>query len=355
MSLITLPDVIRWPGIGGGANAAIAIAAANLLDVAGKYTAAIANAATAMTISHIGFYPQASSSGVVTASIQTLSSGNPSGTLWNAAGEGSTGTSGTCTAGTWELVALAAPASISVGQDFAVVITYSSGTSVTTGSLGNNFIEQSQVPYRVTNVTGSAVKSLGSSLQIAVGSSATVWYPVRNMYPVIAVNQTGFNNTNSAARAARFQVPFPCRVIGLRFFVPASGGNFNIILMDDAGSELSSSSTGKTQANAASALQMAQSVHFDNPVVLAINTWYRAVIEPNSATNFNLVSLQCPSAAYLTGMPGGTNFHYATRASGSWTDTATDTVPMLDLLIDQLDDGVSAGGANPLNGLIVAR
>jgi hypothetical protein len=42
-------------------------------------------------------------------------------------------------------------------------------------------------------------------------------------------------------------------------------------------------------------------------------------------------------------MPGGANCHYATYASGSWTDTATDQVPIMDILIDQLDDGTGGG------------
>lgn len=344
MALIKLPGTpFYWPGLAANANPAIA--ALDLLDASGEYSAYVINAKEAMVISHVGFNPQAAAgSGVVTVTIETLSSGNPTGTLWNAAGGGSTATSAACVAGTWQLLALAASATIAAGQSFAVVIKYSSGTSVTTGALGL-IIGNSRVPYKVTNTTGSAVKASSSSILLALGSSATVFYPIRHVYPVIAVGSTAFNNTNSAARAARFQVPFPCIVNGLRYFPSNASGDHNIIMMDDAGSELNNSSTAIVGTNAG-AFAVSQDSYFDNPVTLTINTWYRAVIEPSSATNFNLYSLQLPSANYCSGMPGGMNFHYATRDSGTWTDTATDTVPLLDLIIDQIDDGAQTGIAH---------
>ena len=251
------------------------------------------------------------------------------------------GTSGTCVAGTWELVALTASATIAKGEDFAIVIKYSSGTSVTTGFLGAGTMQAAGAPYRVTNVTGSAVKSGSNSTLLAVGSGATAFYAMKGCFAATAFAANAFNNTNSAARGARFQVPFKCRAVGLRYYQNAAG-NHNIVLYDDAGTELSSSSTAKTQANSVSAL--AQESFFDNAVTLSPATWYRAALEPSSATNCNMGTLQLPSADYRSAMPGGTNFHYALRASGTWDDTETDQVPLLDVLIDQLDDGVGGGG-----------
>ena len=338
--LVTLPQPIFWPDLVAPQNAAFSIGAGNTLDASGEYSAQVFNADQAMTISHIGFNPQASSSGVATVSIQTLDgSGNPSGTLWNAAGGGSTGTTGTLVAGTWALTELAATASITAGQEFAVVITYSSGTSFVVATHTSGSRPQYNTPYRITNTTGAAAQSTSSGLILAVGSSATTFYPLRNTLPVLTVGATAFNNTNGACRAARFRMLFNCRVVGLRYFAGnAATGNHNIVMMDDAGNELSSSSTACVQINAFAG-NCALVRHFDNPVTITRNTWYRAVIEPNSATNFNLYSLALPSANYMSAMPGGADYHYATRSSGTWTDSATGTVPAIDLIIDQIDNG----------------
>lgn len=342
MTLVALPAPIVWPGINVVNSGAPTLQAATLLDAAGEYSAMVFNAKQAMAITHVGFYVQgAVGSPTAEVRIETLTSGNPSGTLF---ATNTNGTSGTLTASTWALVALTATANITAGQDFAVLVQYASGTSTTLSSLtASTFGLISAFPYRVTNTTGSAVKSNGQNLQIALGSSTTTFYPLTSCYPVLSSGGGTFNNTNGAVRAARFQVPFTCRAIGMRVFLGPSVGNFNIVLFDDAGSELSSSSTAKVGANLKGSGETVESF-FDNPVTLAIGTWYRAGLEPSSATNSQINFVVLPSADYRSAMPGGTNYHYATRASGVWTDTATDTVPLIDIIIDQLDNGATTGG-----------
>lgn len=113
------------------------------------------------------------------------------------------------------------------------------------------------------------------------------------------------------------------------------------MLMSDAGVELNNSSTafdGDTQPLSVGGQIM---LIFDNPVTLYPNTWYRAVIEPTSVTNVqSVVTVALPSSNYKSSMLGGANFGYTTYASGVWDDTAVTAVPLIDLTLSQLDDGI---------------
>jgi hypothetical protein len=164
--------------------------------------------------------------------------------------------------------------------------------------------------------------------------------------PIITIAATSFSNSVAgAARGNRFKVPFPCRVVGMRIATNTATGGSALSLTDDAGAELSSSST---TYDADQSLNTAgqTSLFFDSPVTLATGTWYRMVITPDSATNttYNLCTL--PSAAYFTALGYGTDIMYATfTTAGGWVDTATTQFVPMDLLIDQIDNGVGAGSA----------
>jgi hypothetical protein len=43
-------------------------------------------------------------------------------------------------------------------------------------------------------------------------------------------------------------------------------------------------------------------------------------------------------------MPAGTTAHYTTFASAAWDDTNTSLLPLMELIIDQVDDGNGTGG-----------
>jgi hypothetical protein len=87
---------------------------------------------------------------------------------------------------------------------------------------------------------------------------------------------------------------------------------------------------------------------FDNPVTLLPGVWYRAALEPLSATNINMYTATLPSAPYRAAWAGGVNQLYTTRASGTWDDTKTDQIPFMDILYDQSDDGVGGYPASRL-------
>jgi hypothetical protein len=141
-----------------------------------------------------------------------------------------------------------------------------------------------------------------------------------------------------------------CRVIGLRWFGANAVGDVNAAIYDDTvgtAVELSSSSTAFDGDNTAASVSPNRpfTVYFDNPVTCNAGTTYRAAIEPSSATNTNLYTLTLHSANYRGASPAGTTAHYTTFVTGGWTDTATDQLPTMDIIIDQVDDGTGSGSS----------
>lgn len=340
MTLKTLPHQMNWPGFMWDMIAAPTFVAFQTLDAAGEYVACVFEAKQSMAISHVG-WRTATVTGSPTADtrIETVATdGTNSGNLWAA---NTNIVSGTLSSNTWTLHALTATANISPGQFFAVVVMYNSGTTIqwATARRLNGAVNYN--PYLVTNVSGAAVKSTGTEPHcLALGSSTTSFYSVHGVYPISAITTVNFNNTNSAAQGLRFQVPFKCRCIGFRDVTSASVGDFNVVLYNDDGTELSSSSTA-IDGDYTGSTTHCRDMYFDNPVTLSPSTWYRVAKEPTSATNTTIYTYTMPSTSYVGGCPFGAFGHYTTRASGTWTDTATDQFPCMEIIIDQLDDGKS--------------
>ncbi len=344
MTLQTLSRPMYWPDL-SRVSAAAAPANDVAMTSAGHYACIVLRAYRAMIITHFGFLPQAATgSPTATLTLETVdaTTGLPTGTLWNAAGGGSTVTTGTLTAAAWSLSALTASATFVAGDVFAAKIAMASGTTLTNARLGSYLQPSSTNPYIVNN-TGAPAKAVTIAKCMALGESSTSFVPFDGMMPVSAASSTAFNNTNAAKRGVRFQVPFACRVVGMRIFLNTGNGDFNALIMNDAGTDLGSTSIAvdkdQTFANAGGS----HDIMFTTAAVLVPGIWYRLAIEPSSATNTVSYTFTLPTADYRSAMPGGLNYTYAALASGSWDDTQTTLVQVMDLIIDQLDDG--AGGA----------
>lgn len=337
MALVTLPSPMVWPGLTEWVTNNLAVGTVTTMDAAGEYDAVVIVAREAMTISHVGFRDTtATGSPTVDIRIETVGTdGLPTGTLWAA---NTNIVTGALTANTFALFALTAPATIAAGQVFCVKIIYNSGTTATIAGISTGMAIKGGLPYQVVNTGAAAKANLAIPRSLALGSSATTFYQVRGLLPVNSVGVNAFNNTSSAKRGLRFIPPFKCRCIGIRHHMSSALGDINAILMSDAGAELSSSSTAYDGDHGSAASTSTMDYPFDNPVTLVPGTAYRAVIEPSSATNTNISTAVLPSLNYRSAWPGGTACLYTTFA-GSWVDTATDTLPLTDILIDQIDDG----------------
>ena len=348
MALVTMPNPIAWPGITGYYSGGLFLTTAATLSSVGHYYCYVFVAKEDMTVSHVGVRcGTATGSPTITFSIETVdtSTGLPTGTLWATK---TSGTSGTVTSNTYVLQALTASASITRGQVFAVKIALASGTSqLISGWQGQSSWQlRSNLPYLVNN-TGTPAKAIWQDMMgsLALGSSSTTFYQIPNCIPGTAGATNTFNNTNSAKRGLLFTPPMNCRAIGIRWLNNTAVGDYNAGLYDNSGTELSSSSTAfDGDLTAASTSGAYHTVYFDSAVTLTAGTAYRVAIEPTSATNVNVSTLTLPSANYRSASPAGTMAQYTTFASAAWDDTNTSVLPIMDLIIDQVDNGAGSGG-----------
>lgn len=350
MALVTLPSPMYWPNICGVIGSP-GLGTNSTLSSVGHYQAYIFAAREDMAISHVGFRAGTSAgSPTVEVRIETVdASGLPSGTLW---ATNTNGTTGTVSSNTDVLQALTATASITKGQIFCVKLALASGTSQIIQQNTNVLIPGPTVlPYQVIN-TGTPTKFAFNNLStcLALGSSSTSFYYVPGCLPVNAYGTGTFNNTNSAKRGIRFVIPFNCRAIGIRNHTSTSNGDVNAILFSDAGSELSSSSTAYDGDQSGLTNQGPCSYYFDNAVSLTAGTAYRMVLEPSTTTNTNVVPITLPSSNYFGATPFGSAGVYTSFATSTWTDSTTQ-IALMDLIIDQVDNG-SGGGGGGVIGVI---
>jgi len=340
---------LYWPNIAGYAGTSRVFTFGNTLDAAGEYVATVFRATEAMTISHVLFRTSTTATGspTVDVRIETVSAttGLPTGTLW---ATNTNGISAALSTNTVYTVALTASASIAVGDVVAVVFAYNSGTSVTLAVLqGAPPNASCGLPYLVNNAGTPAKVATVNQRVMAVGSSASSFYHVAGMVPLSTAAAQTFSTTNGDAFGNRFKVPFKCRCAGFMLVSTNSSGEFSYGIYNDAGTELSSSSTTFDIDQITGTDGEIQLHYFDNPVTLNPDTWYRIAMWPSSTTNVGAYKWTTATDA-SEAMPY-TNFHYTTKATGgAWTDTATDEALVLDLIIDQLDDGVSTGGGGGL-------
>ncbi len=347
MTLLSLNTSLAWPGLSTLVSGSPSVGARSSLTSAGHYDSVIFSAREAMTITHVGFRV-GTSTGSPTADVRVetvAGTGLPSGSLFNGGTQNIV--TGALSTG-WTLQALTTAATVTAGQMVCIKIAYATGTALAINSM-TNVQWNGTLPYYVLN-TGAATKGGLSAIPcVALGSSSTTFYGVPGLMPIITNTANVFNNTSSAHRGLRFKLPVKTRCVGIRWFGSTSTGDVNAMIMDDSGAELSSSSTaidGDISLNTAAG---SASVYFDSPVTLSADTWYRAALQPSSATNINLTTWVLSTLDYRSGMPSGTNAHYYTFA-GSLVDTATDTLPVMDILLDQFDDGASTSGARVIGG-----
>ncbi len=345
MTLVSLRMPISFPDVSLDPYGVPAMAAAASLSNAAHYASYVFSAKEDMTISHVGFMPGAvGSSPTIEVRIETVdASGLPSGTLF---GTNTNAISATVLASTWTITALTASATITKGQVFCVKLKLNSGASCVIQHLNNAVQRMTRsFPYQVHNTGSPAKAALVTTACLALGSSATSFYALPGAMPIISYSAGAFNNTSSAKRGLRFVPNFNCRAIGVRFFKTNSSGDCNVLLMSDAGTELSSSSTAYDGDHAPISTRDMVEVYFDNTVTLTAGTAYRAVVEPSSATNTNISIVTLPSADYFSATAAGatTVAQYTSFATATWTDSTTE-LPFIEVLLDQIDNGAGSGG-----------
>lgn len=347
MTLVSLPSPIPFPGNVGIPSSTFSLNNLVTVSAAGHFASWVFCAREDMVVSHIGFRAGTSTgSPTCTVGIETVdASGIPSGS----AGFGSTnGTTATISSNTWVLTALGASATIPKGTMFAVKVAYNAGTSQVIQGLGNFVANYNipNIPYTVINAGSNTKAAPTSAMLVACGSSSTDFYQLFGAVPYASTGGGGFNNTNSAKRGLLFTPPMNCRAVGARWWAATAVGDYTAGMYtgDAAGTELSSSTTAFEGDQSGAGVTGIHTVYFDNPVTLTAGTPYRVAIEPTSATNNNVTTITVVSSNYMTATPGGQSQQYTSLASGTWTDSNTQ-YPLMDVLIDQVDDGTGSGGS----------
>lgn len=339
MTLVTLTSPIVWPNLPSSSTTLAAIGSDTTIDAAGEYIALVFQATEAMTISHVGFRAgTVAGSGTADIRIETVGAdGNPSGSLW-AANTNIAG--GALSTNTWTLQALTASASIAVGEWAALVIKYNSGTSFQNSRLNNSGWYNLHSSYRVVNTGTPTQSAIGQPILAVVGSGATTFYAVDGMVPFTTATSTDFNSGSGTIRyGIRFKLPFKCRPRGFSF-ASAQTGDFTAAIYNDAGTSLIDLAIdGNNMINGYAGKIV------DGNTTLDANTWYRAAVEATTVTNQEVLTFTMPSADYISGTPWGANAHLTTWNGSAWDDTNTSILPLMAIVIDQIDDGTGSGAA----------
>lgn len=338
MTLQTLPGKYAYPGLSEHFPSGTGTTQINLTG-SGHYVGYVVRGP--LTVSHVWFRTGTVSStpvGEVRCEAVDMSTGFPIGSLF---ATDTNITTGALASNTAYYLQLTAPLTLFDGEYAWVGVYWTSGNININGVQSGELRAAMQFPYRAHNV-GTPTKATLATGILALGTGASSFNNVRGLLPLTAASGNTFNNTNGARRGLRAQLRHKARIWGLRFYNSSQTSDFYAKLFNDAGTLLTSSGLFDGNLTAAGASGVVY-CPFTTPIDVDALTYFRAVVEPDSAGNVNLTTLTLPGAAYRQATPAGEDGHYTTYASSAWDDTNTAILPCLDVLFDKLDDG--AGGA----------
>ncbi len=313
------------------------------IDASGEKAAFVFAVPKTGTIDRVGFTTRAvTTAQTLRAGLETTDTTNylPTGTQY---GGSAVGTQASPVADTFYEVTLGTGASATKGDIIALVVQF----DATVGNLVIGYIDNegggafTAFPY-VAAYTTSWAKNNGVIGMHSVRYSDGTYEHIGQCVPTSPRDDTFFNTGSAADEIGnRFTVPSTCRVAGLFSGVNHTGAAIDYVLYEG-------STALRTVSLAAglSASGTGYETHlFSTPVTLTAGTVYRLVAKPTTTTNVNVREAIMLNAAMLDMLPGGSDWYKTSRAdAGSWTDTNTRRIWALGLLIDQIDDGASAGG-----------
>lgn len=287
--------------------------------------------------------------------IESVTNGRPSGTII-AAGASVTVAIADTDDVVWKTATIGTPPSLTMGQEFAIVITHSSGAvpsmtfPLATSLQGNH--AYSPLCLQDTGA-GAWVRSLTPfAMIIEMGTTGVMPYP--GLSPLTANGTlTAFNNASSPDEyAMKIVVPKKCRVIGVScvLFNVAVAADFTMSLWP-ASSSVDGDALGQKLVDGDTPLAITADGYFTRfftPVTLTAGSTYYVGVRADTANNLAVGVLTTATVTNaIRGFPIPATCHLSTRiwtagTAGAWTDTTT-SLPLMSLIIDQEDDG--AGGA----------
>lgn len=239
------------------------------------------------------------------------------------------------------------------GELLSVTITRPASGSLNTQFRGFSQDRSSNTtgfPYCVANV-GAGWAVANNSPIFAVNYGGT-YHHIRGAHPFSAITSTAFGSGSTPDVIGNVIIPrFKCRASGVWLWI-LLGGPTAIKLYDTDGVTVLAQATLAANTRAANAA-LQKFVPFDDAAgaanaVLNAGSTYRIGVEPSSATTISLYDFSVNAAAIMDACGLGQNMYFTSSknptGTGDWTDVTTRRC-FLGLQIDQLDDGVSAGGS----------
>lgn len=330
------------------------------LNADGEYISWIFKAPKAGNISKIGIRVTAvTAADPIVVRLETVdaATGYPSGTLIDSPANEAYGTIATPAATTTYWVSLTAAQTVTLNQLIAVkaTLTFTDGNLTIGGHYIYGFGCITGFPYMVTYLDSAYAFIMATqNFGIEYDDGSIVY--MENCTPAIATGTISFGSNDSPdRRGLRFKFNVPCSISGAMVSFDCDEAT-NIILYDSDGvTALETISLDKDVRG--STLTQWIHVPFSQSRTLTKDAYYRIVVNPTTTTDVTLPYIDVTddgANTAISGMPGGANFHYTTingapEAEGGWTNTVT-RIPLIQLIIDKLDDGASTGGSSPRFG-----
>lgn len=293
--------------------------------------------------------------------VETVTNGRPSGTLW-AANTNITVDIADGDDNVWKTATLTSAASVAAGDQFAIVIVYSSGATPNLQFMGSGVVGDSELttyPLILLDNAGGGWAQPSSCFAwqwfIDWGTAGVSW--LSGLSPATSITATAFNSGSSPDEyALKFVPPVKARCIGAGFALQnvAAGADFTISLWP---SSSSSDSDALAQVTVDGDSVYATNtdgfviVYWDTAVTLTAGSTYYIGIRADTANSLTLVAVASPSGitdSHLAFPIPTANFLQSTRvwttgSAGAWTDGANN-LPLISAIVDQFDDGASSGG-----------
>lgn len=328
-----------------------------LIDAASEKAGFVFMANESKNIHKIGFRTGTVTTGAtIDVRIETVdtTTGFPTGTLWAA----NTNNPATVILSTddnlWFTVTLVADATLTSGTRFAVVIenpvllfgnmniiSFVSATERSRyGTAGENY----SLAYTSSWSKGNATCPIyieysdGTAAQFTTGMAPSA----------ITGSQTVESDTSPDELGNKFQLPYAATVYGAYVTVmdTINESETDVVLYDSDGTTALGTATINEDclANSAGTLPVIY-VRFSSTISLLADTYYRLVFKPQTANNnqYKYGIFTFDSTSVMDAMPLGQYCHQTERTdAGAWTDTTTNRVMSLGLILEQTEGGAAA-------------
>ncbi len=244
-------------------------------------------------------------------------------------------------------LALQGAAAAAAGDYVAALLELASGTQIDIRGVGLDDNGSVGFPF-ADHFTAAWARTTGSCPPIAIKYDDGTYEYIGSNPAAPHLNAFAFNNGSAPnERARKLPVPFKGRASGL-WAMAVIAAAADLILYDGTTplrtiAMASARRAGTGQAMYAEFFGQDKASY---PTLDSLGS-YRVGLKPTSVSDVSLYYEQYVNNAVLGGLAGGITSHHSGRSGGAWDDATAGyntIVPVMGVMIDQLDDGVGGGG-----------